>query len=510
MPSRRTHIAPHAPGGQLAAALTALREANGIVDVFPPEALAEALSAAPPVPDLDLRDIEFVTLDPAESRDLDQAFHIERTGRGGFLLRYAIADVPGFVAPGGALDAEARRRGQTLYLPDGSVPLHPRELSEGRASLLPDEDRSAFVWTIELDADGRAALDGADVGPARVERARIRSRAKLDYASAQVAVDSGTAGPGTGAAGAGAPPADTAAAAAAAALALLPVVGELRIACERARGGASLNMAEEEVVRDEHGYRIERRFPLRVEEWNAQLSLLTGMAAGRIMLDGGIGILRTMLPPDATALAEFHGRVAALGLPWPDGIPYGEYLRTVPADTPAGAAVLHAASSLFRGADYAAFGVAHDGVRLAPPEEPEQAAIAAPYAHVTAPLRRLVDRWGLATCEALYAGRDVPEWVLASLGEIPGLMRSSASLAGRLNSEALDRIEAALLRDRAGEAFDAVVLEARGETARVQIVDPAVTSRVPNPGGALVAGRHARVRVVRADVATGTIELAAA
>ena len=79
-----------------------------------------------------------MTLDPLESRDLDQAFHIEPAGDGGFILRYAIADVPGFVAPGGALDAEARRRGQTLYLPDGSVPLHPRELSEDRASLLPD------------------------------------------------------------------------------------------------------------------------------------------------------------------------------------------------------------------------------------------------------------------------------------------------------------------------------------------------------------------------------------
>ncbi|UTX54064.1 RNB domain-containing ribonuclease [Leucobacter aridicollis] len=494
MPSRRTHIAPHAPGGQLAAALTALREAGGIVDAFPPEALAEAVSATPPTPELDLRDIGFVTLDPAESRDLDQAFHIERRTGGGFVIRYAIADVPGFVAAGGALDAEARRRGQTLYLPDGSVPLHPRELSEGRASLLPNEERTAFVWTIELDTDGRAAFDGAAVSPARVERALIRSCAKLDYVSAQLTLDSGAAGSGP----------------AAEALTLLREVGELRISCERARGGASLNMPEEEVLRDNSGYRIERRFPLRVEEWNAQLSLLTGMAAGRIMLDGGIGILRTMPSPDATALAEFHDRIAALGLPWPAGIEYGEYLRSVPAGTPAGAAVLHAAASLFRGADYAAFGVTHDGERLAPPERPEQAAIAAPYAHVTAPLRRLVDRWGLVICEALCAGREVPEWASSSLGEVPGLMRSSSSLAGRLGSEALDRIEAALLRDRAGEEFDAVVLEARGGGARVQIVDPAVTARVPNTGGALSAGRHARVRVVSAEIATGTIELAVA
>ena len=58
----------------------------------------------------------------------------------------AIADVPAYVEAGGAIDAEARRRGQTLYAPDGRVPLHPAVLSEGAASLLPEQDRRAFVW----------------------------------------------------------------------------------------------------------------------------------------------------------------------------------------------------------------------------------------------------------------------------------------------------------------------------------------------------------------------------
>lgn len=81
----------------------------------------------------------FATLDPPGSRDLDQAFHLERAGRG-YTVRYAIADVPGFVSRG-AVDVEARRRGQTLYAADGSIPLHPRVLSEDRASLLPEVDR---------------------------------------------------------------------------------------------------------------------------------------------------------------------------------------------------------------------------------------------------------------------------------------------------------------------------------------------------------------------------------
>ncbi|MFC7764855.1 RNB domain-containing ribonuclease [Leucobacter soli] len=193
MPSRRTRITPQSSHGQLAAALTALREEFGVPEGFPAAALAEARSAAPPEPAIDLRDLPFVTLDPVGSRDLDQAFHLERTARAatraaarGFTLHYAIADVPGFVAPGGALDAEARTRGQTLYLPDGAVPLHPPVLSEGRASLLPDADRSAYVWTVALDSDG-------SVVDARVERALIRSRAQLDYPSAQAAIDLGAA-----------------------------------------------------------------------------------------------------------------------------------------------------------------------------------------------------------------------------------------------------------------------------------------------------------------------------
>lgn len=486
MPARRTHLAPETTHGALAASLTALREKNEVAEQFPAAVLEEAARAGAEPPELDLRDVEFVTLDPLESRDLDQAFHIEPAGDGGFILRYAIADVPGFVAPGGALDAEARRRGQTLYLPDGSVPLHPRELSEDRASLLPDFDRPAYVWTIPVDAAGAAAFEGGTTAAARVERALIRSRAKLDYVGAQQCIDAGTAaGP----------------------LALLPAFAALRIAQEQRRGGASLNLADEEVVRDATGYRIERRFPLSVEEWNSQLSLLTGMLAGRMMLDGGVGILRTMPAPDAKALAEFRARVELLGFPWRSGLSYGEYLREVPRETPQGAAILHAASSLFRGADYAAFGATGEGATPGAPSAPEQAAIAAPYAHVTAPLRRLVDRWGLVVCEALSAGRPVPDWALASLAEVPALMRSSAGLASRLGSAALDRVEAALVRDRVGETFAAVVVDAQNASARVQITDPPITARCPDPDGVLVAGTVATVRVTRADVASGTVEL---
>ncbi|NKF32393.1 RNB domain-containing ribonuclease, partial [Pseudomonas sp. BGM005] len=112
-------------------------------------------------------------------------------------------------------------------------------------------------WTFSLDPAGI-------VEEFRLERALIRSHAQLDYASTQAALDRGEGGPA----------------------ALLPEIGALRIEQEKLRGGASLNLPDEEVVRHSDGsYEIERRHPLPVEEWNAQLSLMTGMAAASLMID---------------------------------------------------------------------------------------------------------------------------------------------------------------------------------------------------------------------------------
>src|SRR4051794_13575990 len=143
---------------------------------FPAEARAEAAAATAPVPAFELRALEFFTLDPAGSMDLDQAMFLERVPTG-YRVWYAIADVASFVTPGGAVDVESQARGVTLYLPDGKAPLHPPELSEGAASLLPGVDRPAVVWRIDLDRTGEIlAVD--------LRRALVRSRERLDYATA--------------------------------------------------------------------------------------------------------------------------------------------------------------------------------------------------------------------------------------------------------------------------------------------------------------------------------------
>ncbi|HEY8230840.1 MAG TPA: RNB domain-containing ribonuclease, partial [Rhodanobacteraceae bacterium] len=115
--------------------LADIRQKMHLPDAFPPEVEAAARDAAANVklPGLDRTDIPLVTIDPPGSMDLDQAMYIERNGEG-WRVYYAIADVASFVAPGGAIDLEANRRGETLYGIGHTIPLHPTVLSEGAAS----------------------------------------------------------------------------------------------------------------------------------------------------------------------------------------------------------------------------------------------------------------------------------------------------------------------------------------------------------------------------------------
>lgn len=471
-PSSRI-IGPDAANDELAKILAALPTQLKIERGFPAAALAEADAAARAslAPDFlsalpDRTDIEFVTIDPVGSNDLDQALQLVREGAG-YRFWYAIADVPAFVAPGGALDAEAHKRGQTLYAADGRIPLHPPVLSEGAASLLEGQLRGAFVWEFALDAN-------AKVTSSTVARGRVRSRRRLDYEGVQSQLDAGTAD-------------DT--------LKLLKEVGLARLVLERARGGASLNIPEVLIDKVDGRYVASRRIQLPVENWNAELSLLTGMEAATIMLKGEVGILRTMPDADPESIDRFRHQTRALGHPWPVGQAYGDYLATLDGSNPKHLAILHAAASLFRGAGYTPF----DG---AVPAATMQSAVGAPYAHVTAPLRRLVDRFGLVICEAIEAGRPVPEWVRAALPDLPVEMARSNNLAGQLDRRSLDAVESAVLAPRLGETFDGVVIAQNKSGSVVQVLDPAVTAEC---SGHTANGTALKVRLVQADIATSTV-----
>ncbi|MGC9667201.1 RNB domain-containing ribonuclease [Planosporangium sp. 12N6] len=440
----------------------ALRRELNLPEGYPPAAQAEAEESAaqPPRSPVDRTDIPFVTIDPPGSLDLDQAMCLQRRSGGGYRVYYAIADVAAWVRPGGAVDLETWRRGQTVYLPDGTVPLHPKVLSEGAASLLPDRDRPAVLWTIDLDADG------ATVGVA-VERALVRSRAKLDYERVQSEVDAGRA-------------ADP--------VALLPEIGKLLIERGLARGAVNLPIPDQEVERDGDGWRLRLRAPLVVEEYNAQISLLTGVCAAKIMIDGRVGLLRTMPAPDPEAVARLRAAAPALGVLWPDGVQVGGVIATLDPADPRAAAFLDQAAELMRGAGYRAFsGEA--------PVDAGHGAVAAPYAHVTAPLRRLADRYASEVCVALRGGVEVPAWVRQALPGLPEVMASTDRIAGAAERGAVDLVEAVLLAGRVGEVFDAAVLDVHPGV--VALDEPAVRARCSGDG--LVPGDRVRVRLIEAD-----------
>ncbi|MGW0953399.1 RNB domain-containing ribonuclease [Streptomyces sp. NPDC002545] len=479
MPRRPLRVTG-APEGPLRAALAALRTTLGVPGGFPPAVLAEAERAArdPALPLHDATDIPFFTLDRPGSADLDgtgldRATHLSRRG-GGYRVRCAVADVAAFVVPSGAVDAETHRRASTLYLPDGPVPLHPAVLGKGAASLLPGQTRPAVLWTVDLDAEGRTrAVD--------VRRALVRSRAQLDRAWAQKEIDAGTADEP---------------------VALLQDVGRLRERLEAERGGISLVVPELEVVEQPadvpggRAYEQAYHAPLPADRWNAQLSLLTGMAAAELMLAHGTGVLRTLPAAPDGAVGRLRRSAHALRVDWPHHVSYAALLRTLDADRPRHAAFLRECATLLDGAGYTVF---RDGGL---PAITTHAAVAAPYAHCTAPLNRLADRYATEICLAAAAGRDVPEWVLAALDALPERMAEGTRRAAAVERECLDVVEAALLKDRVGELFDGCVIdvdEHRPTAGIVHVESPAVVARVEGGTAPLPPGERLRLRLTRAD-----------
>lgn len=478
MPTRRLRL--HDASAQtLRLAFEAVRTELGIPGDFAADVLTAATTAAaaPRLPELDRTDIEFVTIDPPGSLDLDQAVHIAREADG-YRVSYAIADVAAFVTVGDALDVAATTRGVTFYAPDGRRLLYPAVLSEGAASLLPDVVRPALLWSMHVDSTG----EGTSV---EVVRARVRSRQQLTYATVQAHLDAGRASES---------------------LQLLAEVGKLRERRERARGAVNLPLPEQDVVASPDGRRLSLEFrgPQPVEGWNAQISLMTGMAAADLMMYAQVGILRTLPPADPHSLRMLHRIAKAMGVDWAAEMTYPDFIHSLDPANPRHAAIVTASTAVLRGAGYTAF----DGEV---PARPEHSALASVYAHVTAPLRRLVDRYAGEVCVAICAGLPVPSATRAALPDVAEMMQRSDRLSAKYDRACVDAVEAAVLAGSVGQLFDGVVVEldaarppsADGapvvRTGTVQLSDPAVMAKVS--GVDLPLGEYTKVRLTEADVA---------
>jgi exoribonuclease R len=464
--TRRLHIKPEADVA-FSQGLDDIQRDLKLPSAFPPEveAAAAAAAAQPRWPALDRSEIALVTIDPAGAMDLDQAMYVERT-EGGYRVHYAIADVAAFVSAGDPVDLEAHRRGETLYGGETKIPLHPKVLSEGAASLLPGQLRPALLWTIDLDPTGEGiAVD--------VRRAKVRSRAKLDYDGVQKLIDAGTSDP---------------------MWAVLREIGELRRRREFSRGGVSLPLPEQEVSVADGQWTLAFRARLPVEDWNEQISLLTGMAAAHLMVQARVGILRTLPPPDPHALARLRVTARALAIDWPAALDYPGFIRSLDPSNSLHVAMLTACTSVLRGAGYAAF----DG---AVPDQSMHSALAAQYTHATAPLRRLVDRYTGEICVALCAGQAVPAWVLAALPGLPATMQACGHRAGQYENAVLNLAEAVVLAPRVGRVFPGAIVEVAHDDPHkgtVIVREPAIEATV-TATAALPLGADVQVRLVQAD-----------
>jgi exoribonuclease R len=445
------------PDAILAEGLATIRAQFHVPPDFPAEvtAAAEAAAKRPPTDHVDRTDRPFVTLDPASSTDLDQAFTIEAAGND-LLLHYAIADVTWFVDEGGVIDAEAWKRGCTLYLPDGKARLYPAVLSERAASLLPDGPRPAVVFTVRLDPDGKASLDGA-------QRAVIRSRAKLAYATATDAdLPAG----------------------------FTEFANRVQAAEER-RGAARVDPPEQEVAATDGHYQLVFRERYAAEDRNAALSLAANLAIADALQAHHTGLFRVMAGPDERAVKRLRFTARALGLDWPAGQTLTERERSLDPADPKQAAFMAAIRRAGEGAGYVPY---REGV------VPWHAALAATYAHATAPLRRLADRYVVQATLAIANNAPVPDAVTAAFSRLPKAMAVADARGAQIERAVIDLAETVMLQGREGERFDAVVTDLDERGARIQLKDLPIVARVAahqvDPGDTL------HVKLLAADPAT--------
>ena len=441
--------------GALKGGLDSIRTQYKLPAAFPADVEAEAKAAASRAihGHTDRTAVPFVTLDPTSATDLDQAFAIEASGPD-LLLFYAIADVAAFVAPDGAIDREAWTRGVTVYLPGAKVSLYPPLLSECAASLLPGGPRPSILFTVRVDPAGAPRLDG-------VERAMIRSRAKLGYASVR---DSD----------------------------LSPEFFELarRVQeAEAARGAARVDPPQQEVVALPEGrYGLDFRPMSAIEQANASLSLAANLAVADSLLKARTGLFRTMDEPGHRAVSRLRHTARALGVDWPTHMSLEQREQSLDPNRRADAAFMLAVRRAGSGARYEGF---REG------ERPWHAAMAATYVHSTAPLRRLADRYVNEAALAVANGRSVPDWVEAAFPLLPAVMNRAESRAAQVDSAVVELAESVVLECRVGETFEARVVDIDDRGAKAQLCSEAVVTRLPVDG--LKLGQQLDLQLVDAN-----------
>ena len=420
-------------------------EKHGIPHVFPEAVLNEAELAAklPVTTDKreDLRDVPIIAIDPADARDHDDAIWAapddSEDNKGGFRAIVAIADVSHYVRPGGALDREARKRGNSVYFPDRVIPMLPEILSADVCSLKAGEDRAAMVCHLKISPEG-------ELLKWRFTRAVVRLAENVAYEEAQRRIDTGEADEALGN--------------------LWKAWGLLWKARE-ARDPLDLDLPERRVILDEEGGIAEIRVHERLDAHRVveDFMIAANVAAAKALESKNSPVVyRVHEQPSREkllALKEYLGtqdKKLAMGQVITPTL-FNRFLKDV-SDEQEKALLMEAVLRTQTQAYYGPDNQGHFGLALGS------------YAHFTSPIRRYADLLvHRALVDTFKLEQAKPQGKMASklpehsglsdvdrddLGKISEAISRTERRAMEAERDTIDRYVAAWLAGRVGETFD--------------------------------------------------------
>ncbi|WP_371396026.1 ribonuclease R [Fretibacter rubidus] len=451
----------------------------------------------------DLRKIPLITIDPVDAKDFDDAIYAspddDPKNKGGFVLWVAIADVAAYVTPGSALDIDAEKKGNSVYLPDRVEPMLPHELSSDMCSLRPHEDRACMAVKMRIRADG-TKIDH------HFTRGLMRSHARLTYAQAQ---EGFMGNPGEAAAP------------------VMDILGQifdayqaLKIA-RAARAPLAIELPERKINIGKDG-RVEsivvkERYDAHklIEEFMVNANVAAAEALDRA---GMSTLVRIHQPPERERLQSLSDFLPAVGLKWAIGekastARFNTLLEKASKDDlseTVGMAVLRSQSQAYYGADMGG----HFGLNLRY------------YAHFTSPIRRYADLVvHRALIKAFDLGEDgTTEREALRLQEIGEHISTTERRAMAAERDAKDRYIAAYMEGNVGAEFHARISGVTNFGLFLTLDDTGADGLVPirtlgrerfhfdekakklvgeESGDTFAFGRRVKVRLKEADPITG-------
>ena len=411
--------------------------AHGIPHVFSRSLVAEAEAARPATLEgrEDWREVPFVTIDPPDAKDHDDAVHAvpdpDPRNSGGHLVSVAIADVAYYVGPGTALDRAAAERGNSVYFPDRVVPMLPERISNNLCSLRPQEDRPALAVRMVIGADGRKRSH-------TFHRVMIRSAARLHYEQAQLAVAGRT---------------DEVTEPIAEKI-LTPLYAAYRAVrhARDERGPLDLELPERKIVLKSDGTVDRVIMPQRLESHRLieEFMILANVAAAETCERARVPLIYRVhdepSPEKLNALREF---LTTLDISLPKGgvlrpDAFNRILQRVKGrdiERLVNQVVLRSQAQ----AQYSPENFGHFGLNLRR------------YAHFTSPIRRYADlivHRALIRSQKLGADGLSDSTDVATLAEVAATISATERRAMKAERETADRLIAHFLADRVGATFD--------------------------------------------------------